>query len=80
MFSAAAKPSWSHADFLSQPGIRNSPAKGKCRVFNEVVSAGAIAMELQFQRVRRIFPTALLSKVPRLLPGDDSRKLANFAG
>ena len=37
MFSVAAKPSWFHADFLSQPGIRNSHAKGKCRVFNEVV-------------------------------------------
>ena len=37
MFSVAAKPSWFHADFLCQPGIRNSHAKGKCRVFNEVV-------------------------------------------
>ena len=49
MFSVAAKPSWFHADFLSDPGIRNSHAKGKCRFFNEVVSAGAIAMELQFR-------------------------------
>ena len=42
MFSVAAKPSWFHADFLSQPGIRNSDAKGKCRFFNEVVSAASL--------------------------------------
>ena len=76
MFSVAAKPSWFHADFLSQPGIRNSHTKGKCRFFNEVVSAGVIAMELQFRRVRRTFPTALLAKVLGPLLGEDSRKFS----
>ena len=63
MFSVAAKPGWFHADFLSEPGIRNSHTKCKCRFFIEVVSAGVIVMELQFQRVRRIFRAGILSMV-----------------